>query len=58
MKFSAGKNSPAIYSAELSGANTRQAMNREFIKLQRVISELSDGLIKLNKRIDELEAKQ
>lgn len=58
MKSISGKSGPAIYSANTSGADVRHAMSREFIKLQRVISELSDGLMKLNKRIDDLEAKR
>ena len=58
MKAVSGKNGPAIYSANTSGADVRHAMSRELIKLQRVISELSEGLAKMNKRIDDLEAKR
>jgi hypothetical protein len=57
MKFNAGKLGSVTYSPELSGANTRQAMNREFVKIQRIVSELSNELRKLNQRIVALEAK-
>ena len=49
--------SSVIYTPEMTGADNRQMMLRELTKLQRVIAEVSDQLLKINQRVNELEKK-
>lgn len=49
--------SSVIYNPEITGADNRQMMIRELTKLQRVIAEVSDQLMKINQRVNELEKK-
>ena len=49
--------SSVIYTPEITGADNRQMMMRELTKLQRVIAEVSDQLVKINQRVNELERK-
>lgn len=58
-------NNAILYSPEMAGKDPRQAIHREFVKLQRVIAELDERVIKLievtyeiEKRVDEMEARQ
>jgi hypothetical protein len=49
--------SAVIYIPEITGADNRQMMVRELTKLQRVIAEISDQLVRINQRVNELEKK-
>ena len=44
------------YAPELIGEDTRLIAEREFLKLQVVLSQLADTITRLQNRIEELEA--
>jgi hypothetical protein len=49
---------PPIYAPELAGINSRQIVEREFLKLQEVVDQVAKHLDKIIDRLDALEASQ
>ncbi len=47
---------PPIYAPELVGINSRQIVEREFLKLQEVVDQVAQHLDSIMKRLEALEA--
>lgn len=50
------KRGPPIYAPELVGINSRQIVEREFLKLQEVVDQVAQHLDSIMNRLEALEA--